>query len=90
MIFVCTYRKKLLTLYEDEAKKLFEGSVAPSDFSFGTMETRIIFTDGSKSEPRISPIGNGAQETARSDYSALARARTYIEKAFLEGKDILE
>lgn len=57
MIFVCKYRKKLLTLYGDETKKLFEEIAAPSDFSFGTMEMDQDHIHCLvKSEPRISPV----------------------------------
>jgi putative transposase len=55
-LFACT-EKKLLILYSDETKKIFEGVAAKSDFSFETMEVdqdhihRLV-----KSEPRISPL----------------------------------
>jgi len=57
MIFVCKYRKNLLTLYGDETKRIFKDIVTHSDFSF---ETREVDKDHIhclvKSEPGISPL----------------------------------
>lgn len=38
IIFVCKYRKSLLTRYGDETKRIFEVITTHSDFSFETME----------------------------------------------------
>jgi putative transposase len=57
LIFVCKYRKKLLTLSGDETKGIFESIATHSDFSFETMELDQDHIHGLlKSEPRISPL----------------------------------
>ncbi|WP_126579525.1 IS200/IS605 family transposase [Tengunoibacter tsumagoiensis] len=57
LIFVCKYRKKLLTLYGDEAKGIFESIATHSDFSFETMEVDQDHIHSLvKSGPRISPL----------------------------------
>ena len=38
LIFVCKYRKKLLVVYGEEMKQIFEEIAATSDFSFETLE----------------------------------------------------
>lgn len=55
VIFVCTYRKKLLVSYGNEVKQVFEEIAARSDFSCETLEVDQdhIHCEVS-SEPRIS------------------------------------
>ena len=57
LIFVCTYRKKLLIHFGNETKGIFAGIAANSDFSMETLEVdqdHIHFLV--QSEPRISPL----------------------------------
>src|SRR5712691_817559 len=57
LIFVCKYRKSLLTRYGDETKRIFEVIATHSDFSFETMEVDPDHIHCLvKSEPRISPL----------------------------------
>jgi putative transposase len=57
LIFVCTYRKKLLISYGNEVKQVFEEIAARSDFSFETFEVEQDHIHGLvKSEPRLSPL----------------------------------
>ena len=57
LIFVCKYRKKLLIMYGNEMKKIFEEISEKSDFSFETMEVDQDHIHCLvKSEPRISPL----------------------------------
>lgn len=57
LIFVCKYRKKLLIMYGNEVKKIFEEISEKSDFSFETMEVDQDHIHCLvKSEPRISPL----------------------------------
>src|SRR3984893_15190928 len=57
MIFVCTYRKKLLIFYGNEVKQVFEEIAAHSKFSFEALEVDQDHIHCLvKSEPRISPL----------------------------------
>ena len=57
LIFVCKYRKKLLVLYGEETKQVFEEIASKSDFSFETLEVDQDHIHCLvKSEPRISPL----------------------------------
>lgn len=57
MMFVCKYRKNLLTRYGDETKRIFKDIATPSDFSFETIEVDEDHIHCLvKSEPRISPL----------------------------------
>jgi|SRR5450755_1653879 putative transposase len=57
LIFVCTYRKKLLRRYGDETKRIVEDIATRSDFSFEALEVDQDHIHCLvKSEPRISPL----------------------------------
>lgn len=57
LIFVCKYRKNLLTHYGDEMKQIFEVIAARSDFAIETMEVDQDHIHCLvKSEPRLSPL----------------------------------
>ncbi len=57
LIFVCKYRKKLLIHFGNEAKGIFEGIAANSDFSMETLEVDQNHIHCLvQSEPRISPL----------------------------------
>src|ERR1700740_593686 len=57
LIFVCKYRKKLLVLYGEETKQVFEEIASKSDFSFETLEVDQDHIHCLvKSEPCISPL----------------------------------
>ena len=57
LIFVGTYRKKLLIPYGDEMKRLFEEIAARADFSSEALEVDQDHLHCMvKSEPRISPL----------------------------------
>ncbi|EFH85950.1 IS200/IS605 family transposase [Ktedonobacter racemifer] len=56
-IFVCKYRKSLLTRYGDETKRIFEVIAKQSDFSFEAMEVDQDHIHCLvKSELRIAPL----------------------------------
>ena len=57
LIFVCTYRKKLLIHFGNETKGIFAGIAANSDFSMETLEVDQDHIHCLvQSEPRISPL----------------------------------
>ena len=57
LIFVCKYRKKLLVVYGDEVKQLFEEIATRSDFSFEALEVDQDHVHCLvKSEPGIAPL----------------------------------
>ncbi len=57
LIFVCTYRKKLLIHFGNETKGIFAGIAANSDFSLETLEVDQDHIHCLvQSEPRISPL----------------------------------
>jgi len=57
LIFVCKYRKKLLVVYGEEVKRIFEGIAAKSDFSFESLEVDHDHVHGLvKSQPHLSPL----------------------------------
>jgi len=71
-----SYRKKLLILYGDEVKTLFEEIAARSDFSFETLEVDQDHIHCLvKSEPRLSPL-------------AIVRRRETANRRFSYGKGI--
>lgn len=57
LIFVCKYRKKLLVVYGEEVKRIFEGIAAKSDCSFEALEVDHDHVHGLvKSQPHLSPL----------------------------------
>jgi putative transposase len=57
LIFVCTYRKKLLIHFGNETKGIFAGIAAHSDFSMETLEVDQDHLHCLvQSEPRIAPL----------------------------------
>ena len=91
MIFVCKYRKKLLALYGNEAKKIFEKIAAKSHFSFEAMELDQDHIHCLvKSESRISPLAIVRRLKQESSIQLAASLRSGIEKAVLEGANFLE
>lgn len=57
LIFVCKYRQKLLVIYGEEVKQIFEAIAATSDFSFEALEVDLDHLHCLvKSKPGLSPV----------------------------------
>ena len=87
LIFVCTYRKKLLIRYGNEVKKLFEEIAASSDFSFETMEVDQDHIHCLvKSEPRISPLASVRKLKQESTFRLWKTYETELKRHFWKEK----
>src|SRR5260221_13652133 len=87
LIFVCTYRKKLLIRYGNEVKKLFEEIAASSDFSFETMEVEQDHIHCLvKSEPRISPLASVRKLKQESSFRLWKTYETELKRHFWKEK----
>ncbi|GHO79410.1 hypothetical protein KSD_71810 [Ktedonobacter sp. SOSP1-85] len=90
LIFVCTYRNKLLILYGNEVKQGFEEIAARSDVSFEALEVdQDHIYCLVKSEPRMRTAGHRPQTETHLDHATVAKAFSCVKKAILEREDIL-